>query len=34
MKKITWVNFLHIYQPPWQEKGIIEQVAIESYDYI
>ena len=34
MKKIIWVNFLHIYQPPWQDKGIIEQVAIESYDYI
>ena len=34
MKKITWVNFLHIYQPPWQDKGVIEQVAIESYDYL
>ena len=34
MKKITWVNFLHIYQPPWQDRGIIEQVSIESYEYI
>lgn len=34
MKKITWVNFLHIYQPPWQEKGVLEQIAIESYDYL
>lgn len=34
MSKITWVNFLHIYQPPWQEKGILEQIAIESYDYL
>tara|TARA_B100001964_G_C14198688_1_gene584653 strand:+ start:375 stop:1520 length:1146 start_codon:yes stop_codon:yes gene_type:complete len=34
MKKIIWVNFLHIYQPPWQDRGIIEQVSIESYEYI
>jgi predicted glycosyl hydrolase (DUF1957 family) len=34
MKKITWVNFLHIYQPPWQQRGIIEQVASESYEYL
>ena len=32
--KITWVNFLHIYQPPWQEEGVIEQVANQSYDYL
>lgn len=34
MPKIIWVNFLHIYQPPWQEEGIIHQTAIESYDYL
>ncbi len=34
MSKITWVNFLHIYQPPWQEEGIIHQTARESYDYL
>lgn len=34
MKKIIWVNFLHIYQPPWQQRGVIEQAAIESYDYL
>jgi len=32
--KITWVNFLHIYQPPWQDKGVIEQAASESYEYL
>ncbi len=32
--KIIWVNFLHMYQPPWQDQGVIEQVAIESYDYL
>ncbi|PWB38830.1 MAG: hypothetical protein C3F02_01945 [Parcubacteria group bacterium] len=32
--KVTWVNFLHLYQPPWQEPGILEKVAIESYDYL
>ena len=34
MKKITWVNFLHIYQPPWQQRGILEQIASESYEYL
>lgn len=32
--KITWVNFLHIYQPPWQDRGVIEQVVSESYEYL
>jgi predicted glycosyl hydrolase (DUF1957 family) len=32
--KITWVNFLHIYQPPWQHRGVIEQIASESYEYL
>lgn len=32
--KITWVNFLHIYQPPWQHKGVIDRVASESYEYL
>ncbi len=34
MKKITWVNFLHIYQPPWQTVGVLEQVASQSYEYL
>lgn len=34
MSKIIWVNFLHIYQPPWQEEGIVHQTARESYDYL
>ena len=34
MNKITWVNFFHIYQPPWQQRGVIEQIAIESYEYL
>ena len=34
MKKITRVNFLHIYQPPWQQRGILEQIASESYEYL
>ncbi|MFA6307510.1 MAG: polysaccharide deacetylase family protein [Patescibacteria group bacterium] len=32
--KITWVNFIHIYQPPWQDKGVIEQISSESYEYL
>ncbi len=32
--KITWVNFLHIYQPPWQDRGVIEQISAESYEYL
>lgn len=32
--KIIWVNFLHIYQPPWQHQGVIEQIASESYEYL
>ncbi|MFA6467146.1 MAG: polysaccharide deacetylase family protein [Patescibacteria group bacterium] len=32
--KITWINFLHIYQPPWQNKGVLDQVASESYEYL
>lgn len=34
MTKIIWVNFLHMYQPPVQERGVWGQVAIESYDYL
>lgn len=34
MKKITWVNFLHIYQPPWQTVGVVQQIASQSYDYL
>ncbi len=32
--KIVWVNFLHIYQPPWQSDGIFEKAANQSYDYL
>lgn len=32
--KIIWVNFLHIYQPPWQHAGMLQKIAIESYDYL
>jgi predicted glycosyl hydrolase (DUF1957 family) len=32
--KIIWVNFLHMYQPPWQSRGMIEKIAITSYDYL
>ncbi len=34
MEKINWVNFLHIYQPPWQSQGILEQVSSQSYEYL
>lgn len=34
MKQITWVNFLHIYQPPWQTVGVVQQVASQSYEYL
>ncbi|MFA6253243.1 MAG: hypothetical protein WCV69_03180 [Patescibacteria group bacterium] len=34
MKKITWVNFLHIYQPPWQTVGVVQQIASQSYEYL
>jgi len=34
VNKITWVNFLHIYQPPWQDKGVIDQISSESYEYL
>ena len=32
--KLVWVNFLHIYQPPWQSAGIFEKAANQSYDYL
>lgn len=31
---LNWVEFLHIYQPPNQDKGILDQVVIESYNHI
>ena len=34
MNKVIWINFLHMYQPPWQDKGVVERVSIESYDYL
>lgn len=31
---LKWVEFLHIYQPPNQDSGIIKQVTDESYNHI
>lgn len=31
---MKWINFLHIYQPPTQEKNILDVVAKESYTLI
>lgn len=28
---ITWINFLHLYQPPTQTKEILDQIVKESY---
>ncbi|MDD5084019.1 MAG: hypothetical protein PHT88_03780 [Candidatus Moranbacteria bacterium] len=28
---ITWINFLHLYQPPTQSKEVLDQVTQESY---
>ena len=29
-----WVNILHIYQPPWQTKKVVDKVVLESYQPI
>jgi len=31
---MIWINFLHIYQPPYQDKEVLKWVAKESYEYI
>jgi len=31
---ITWINFLHLYQPPTQSKRVIDQTVSESYALI
>ena len=31
---LKWVNLLHIYQPPYQKKNIIAQVADEGYEHL
>ncbi len=31
---ITWINFLHLYQPPTQTKEIVDQIVKESYAFI
>lgn len=31
---IRWINFLHLYQPPFQAREIVQKVSRESYDYI
>ena len=28
---INWINFLHIYQPPYQEPELVQKIAKESY---
>ena len=28
---IKWVNFLHIYQPPYQEPEVVQKISRESY---
>lgn len=31
---LTWINFLHLYQPPTQTKAVVDQVVLESYALI
>lgn len=31
---LKWIEFLHIYQPPNQDKGVLDQVVTESYNHI
>jgi predicted glycosyl hydrolase (DUF1957 family) len=33
-RMITWINFLHLYQPPTQTKEIVDQIVRESYALI
>ncbi|MCM8787361.1 MAG: hypothetical protein NC935_04830 [Candidatus Omnitrophica bacterium] len=33
-KNLYWINFLHLYQPPWQKKEIVEEFTNKSYRYI
>lgn len=28
---MKWINFLHIYQPPWQSKDVVDRIAKETY---
>jgi len=32
--EIKWINFLHIYQPAWQDPEIVNQVTEESYEFL
>ena len=32
--KITWANFLHLYQPPFQDKNLVRLIDKQSYQYI
>ena len=34
MKKMAWSNFLHIYQPPHQDKQLVNKIFKESYQKI
>lgn len=34
MKRITWVNLLHWYQPPWQQPEIVAAITRESYELL
>lgn len=31
---ITWVNFIHIYQPPWQNPKLVRAITSESYELL
>lgn len=31
---ISWINFLHIYQPPYQEPETVQKISKESYWYL
>ena len=33
-KKIYWIDFLHVYQPPTQSLEIVKKISEESYDFI
>jgi len=34
MAKINWINFLHFYQPPYQNQEMLKRISKESYDFI
>ena len=34
MSKIIWANFIHLYQPPFQQADRLKQINRESYQYV